>query len=296
VTARLLPGDELARGIREEASRDASVLTSKLGRAPVLVAIEAAREGATRVFGKAKRAAAREIGIRARHVRVDPASGEAGFAAALRAASADPAIDAITIERPLPASWDVVGLQELIAPEKDIEGLHPVNMGRLVSGAPVRFVPPAAEAALVLLRASGLALEGAQVAVVGAGFGVGRPVALLLLDAKATVEVCHIATRDLASRTRTADALVVCAGSPGLIRASMIKPGAVVIDVGTTVVHDPTTGERCTRGDVHEDVASVATAVTPVPGGVGPLTVALLLRNALRAASRLHELSEKAHG
>jgi methylenetetrahydrofolate dehydrogenase (NADP+)/methenyltetrahydrofolate cyclohydrolase len=293
--ARLLQGDAHVRRIRDEIAREVAHVKSKLGRAPVLVAVEAAREGATRVFGKRKRAAARELGVTTRHVRVDPAGGESAFVDAVRSVVADPGVDGVTIERPIPASWNVIALQELIAPEKDVEGLHPLNFGRLVSGAPVRFVPPAAEAAMELLRASGLVLEGAQVVVIGAGFAVGRPVSLLLLDARATVEVCHIATRDLAARTRLADAIVLCAGVPGLLRRDMVKPGCVVIDVGTTVVTD-SHGERCVRGDAHEDVSAVAAAITPVPGGVGPVTVALVLRNTVRAARHVAEAMEKAHG
>lgn len=295
MTARLLQGDEHARKIRDETAREVLVVKEKLGRAPVLVAVEAAREGATRVFGNRKRAAARDLGVTTRHVRVDPAGGEAAFAEALRTVVADPNVDAVTIERPIPASWNVIALQELVAPEKDVEGLHPVNVGRLVSGSPFRFVPPAAEAAIELLRASGIVLEGAQIVIVGAGFAVGRPVSLLLLDAKATIEICHIATRDLASRTRSADALIVCAGVPGLIRADMVKPGAVVIDVGTTVVTDAG-GERVVRGDVHDDVVTVASAISPVPGGVGPVTVALILRNTVRAARHTADAMEKARG
>jgi 5,10-methylene-tetrahydrofolate dehydrogenase/methenyl tetrahydrofolate cyclohydrolase len=267
-------------------------VTERSGRAPCLVAVEAAREGATGVYGKRKRRAARDLGVETRHVRVDPALGEIGFADRLLELAREPAVDAITIERPLPRTFDVVRLQELIPPEKDVEGLHPANVGRLVSGAPVRFVPPAAEAALMLLRDSGLELAGARVVVVGAGFGVGRPVALLLLDARATVEICHDATRDLAASTRTADAVVSCAGVPGLLKGDMIRPGAVVVDVGTTVVRDAG-GEACVRGDVDPSVLDVASCVTPVPGGVGPVTVALVLRNAARAARRALEAMEK---
>jgi methylenetetrahydrofolate dehydrogenase (NADP+)/methenyltetrahydrofolate cyclohydrolase len=202
---------------------------------------------------------------RARHVQIDPAEGEAAFARCLRELSLDPQVDAITLERPLPQGFDVVALQELIAPEKDVEGMNARNVGRLVSGA---------------------------VVVVGAGFAVGRPVALLLLDAGATVEVCHVATRDLAARTRHADVIVACAGVPGLITAAMVKPGAVVVDVGTTVVLDER-GERAVRGDVAPEVASVASALTPVPGGVGPVTVALILRNAVRAARSTADALEK---
>lgn len=283
MTCRWLKGDALARAVLDEAAREAKLVLARSGRAPRLVALEAGREGATGVYGTRKRRAARDVAIETRHVRVDPAGGFEAFASKLRELSADPEVDGITLERPLPRDVNAVALQELIAPEKDVEGLHPMNVGRLVSGAQARFVPCAAEAAVALVRESGALLEGAQVVVVGAGLGVGRPVALLLLAANATVEICHAATRDLAARTRHADVLVVCAGVPGLVTRDMVKPGAVVVDVGTTVVCKAEgTSEVC--GDVALDVFEVAGALSPVPGGVGPVTVALVLRNAARAA------------
>lgn len=283
MTCRCLKGDALARAVLDEAAREAKLVLERTGRPPRLVALEAGREGATGVYGTRKRRAAQDVGIETRHVRVDPAAGHAAFAAKVRELSVDPEVDGITLERPLPRDVDAVALQELVAPEKDVEGLHPMNVGRLVSGATPRFVPCAAEAAVALVRESRASLEGAQVVVVGAGLGVGRPVALLLLAANATVEICHAATRDLAARTRHADVLVVCAGVPGLVQKDMVKPGAVVVDVGTTVV-SLGKGASEVRGDVSPEVAEVAGALSPVPGGVGPVTVALVLRNAARAA------------
>jgi methylenetetrahydrofolate dehydrogenase (NADP+)/methenyltetrahydrofolate cyclohydrolase len=291
VTCRWLRGEPLARALLEEAIREAKVVVELLGRVPRLVAVEAGRETATEVYGTRKRRVARDVGIETVVARVDPSGGVEAFEEKLRELSADPSVDGITLERPLPKGLDAIALHELVAPEKDVEGLHPANMGRLVSGAPVRFVPCAAEAALALARESGIAFAGAQVVVLGAGFGVGRPVALLLLAADATVEVCHAATRDLSARTRHADLLIACAGVPGLVTKSMVKEGAVVIDVGTTVVVGDS-GAAEVRGDVLPEVSETASALTPVPGGVGPVTVALVLRNAARAARLSAEARE----
>lgn len=298
--ALLLAGDDLARRLDEETAARAKRLR-EAGRPVKLAAVQVGSPPASRMYVRRQRECAAGLGIEYRLEELPADSGESDVAEALARLNEDPSVTGIILQMPLPEGVDGRRVQGLIAPEKDVEGVHPANLGRLVAGEPW-VVPPTAAAAVALAEASGMSFAGAEAVVVGHSEIVGKPVALLLLhsrDAAATTTVCHIATRDLASHTRRADLLVVAVGKPGLVRGDMVKEGAVVIDVGINRV--PVLDERGnpvlredgrpkmrTVGDVaFEEVEPKVRAITPVPGGVGRLTVSMLMRNACICAEGL---------
>jgi methylenetetrahydrofolate dehydrogenase (NADP+)/methenyltetrahydrofolate cyclohydrolase len=223
------------------------------------------------------------VGIESQFVDVpgdEPASQSAELTAALRRLNVDPAVSGIIVQLPLPPGIALRTVVDVIDPLKDIDGIHPLNAGLLRLGYE-GFVPATAHAALEILERSGATIPGAEAVVIGRSPVVGMPVAFMLVKGGATVTVCHTKTRDLAAHTRRADIVVAAAGRPGLVTGAMLKPGAVVIDVGINVV------DGRIVGDVDfESAREVAAAITPVPGGVGPLTNALLLAHLVRAAQR----------
>ena len=289
MTARLLDGKALAADLRAEAAADAAAFLVEAGRAPGLGVILAGDDPASRSYVTAKEKACAEAGIASREILLPDGAPRAQLLAAVADLNAADAIDGILVQLPLP---DPSMEDEVIAamdPDKDVDGFHPVNAGRLVLGLPA-FVPCTPAGIVEMLRRAGVELRGAEVVVVGRSRIVGRPLSVLLSQkgADATVTVCHTRTRDLAAHTRRADILIAAAGRPGTITADMVKPGAVVIDVGVNRIPDATRprGYRL-AGDVDFDpVREVASAITPVPGGVGPLTIAMLLKNTVAAARR----------
>jgi len=226
--------------------------------------------------------ACQRIGVRYRNDRLAAGATQEALAAHLRALASDPRVTGIILQLPLPAGLDARAAQGLLDPRKDVEGVHPENLGR-TAGARGLLTPCTAAAAVHILEAEGVPLRGAEIVMVGHSEIVGKPAALMLLDRLATVTVCHVGTRDLAAHTRRADVVLVAVGKAGLIRKDMLRPGAVVVDIGINVVDDGAGGSRVV-GDVAPDAAEVAGLLTPVPGGVGPVTVAILLRNTVRAA------------
>lgn len=289
MTARLLDGKALAADLRAEAAADAAAFLAETGRAPGLGVILAGDDPASRSYVTAKEKACAEAGIASREILLPAGAPRAQLLAAVADLNAADAIDGILVQLPLP---DPSMEDEVIAamdPDKDVDGFHPVNAGRLVLGLPA-FVPCTPAGIVEMLRRAGVELRGAEAVVVGRSRIVGRPLSVLLSQkgADATVTVCHTRTRDLAAHTRRADILIAAAGRPGTITADMVKPGAVVIDVGVNRIPDATRprGYRLV-GDVDGDpVREVASAITPVPGGVGPLTIAMLLKNTVAAARR----------
>ncbi len=269
----LLEGRALAAEIRERAATEAAA-----GRPPVLAAVVATDDLATAWYlGSIARSTA-ATGIELREERLGNDDG-AGVLARLEALSADPAVDAIICLTPLPPGLTLSEAGERIAAAKDVDGASPLSLGRLTAGLEA-FAPATAQAVIELIRASGTSLEGAHAVVVGRSTVVGKPLAMLLLAEQATVTVCHTRTRDLVAETRRADVLVAAAGRAHLIGATHVAPGALVIDVGTNALPD---GSMV--GDVDTAaVEPIASAVTPVPGGVGPVTTAILLRNVVAAA------------
>jgi methylenetetrahydrofolate dehydrogenase (NADP+)/methenyltetrahydrofolate cyclohydrolase len=278
---RLIDGTRLAVSIRDETAEAARALTSH-GCPPKLVVVLATEDESTAWYVRSIARAARQTGIACDIVDVGPAASTDELRNVLTATSHDPDVHGVILQTPLPAHADLDTLREAIDPAKDIDGANPVSLGRLVANLPA-FAPSTAQAVIALLDDHGITLRGKTVAVVGRSTVVGAPTAVLLTRANATVTVCHRHTADLAAHTRDAEIVIAAVGRPGLITAEYIAEGAIVIDVGTTATDD---GRLL--GDV--DAASVegrAAALTPVPGGVGPVTTALLLQHTVKAASRL---------
>jgi methylenetetrahydrofolate dehydrogenase (NADP+)/methenyltetrahydrofolate cyclohydrolase len=230
-------------------------------------------------YVRSKRKAALEVGLRAEEHHLPADTTTAEVRAVVERLNADAAVDGILVQLPLPAGCDERAILDAIAPEKDVDGLHPVNAGKLAAGRDDGLVPCTPLGVMRLLAEAGCDPRGKDAVVIGRSPLVGRPMAHLLVRADATVTVCHAQTRDLEAKVRGAEIVVAAAGSPGLVLAGWIRPGAVVIDVGLTRGAD---GKL--HGDVEPSAAERAAAITPVPGGVGPMTIAGLLANALRAA------------
>lgn len=276
--ATILQGAAIAAQVEARIAEAVGRLAER-GVTPTLAIVDATGDEASARFARAKMRACARLGLETRHVTL-PASG-AGRELVERLCdlAEDPQVHGILLESPLPKEYRPLNLSGRLPPEKDVEGLHPYNLGRLFSGSPL-FVPATAAACMEMLRHHEIPLAGRRAVVVGRSTVVGRPVALLLLAEDATVTMCHSRTRDLAWHTRQADILVVAAGQPELITAEMVAPGAVVVDVGTNVTE---AGELV--GDVDfASVQTVASAVTPAKGGIGPVTTAVLVWNTVEAA------------
>jgi methylenetetrahydrofolate dehydrogenase (NADP+)/methenyltetrahydrofolate cyclohydrolase len=281
-----LSGRELAADIRAGTAAQAAELT-EAGRPPRLAIVTALADEASAWYVRSLATAAAKAGIGCDIVDLIPAIAEApGSAAAsievvLAELSAAAAVHGIILQTPLPAGARLAELAEVIDPGKDVDGANPASLGRIMTGLPA-FAPATAEAVVRLLEHHRIALAGRRAVVVGRSAVVGKPVAHLLLDRDATVTICHSRTRELAAITVQADVLVVAAGRVGLIGPEHVAPGATVIDVGTNATPD-----GGLAGDVDAKVGQVAGALSPVPGGVGPVTTALLLRHVTEAAARL---------
>jgi methylenetetrahydrofolate dehydrogenase (NADP+)/methenyltetrahydrofolate cyclohydrolase len=283
---KLLSGRELAAEIRTGTAELAAELT-EAGRPPRLAIVTAQADEASAWYGRSLATAAAKAGIGCDIVDLIPAlaevpgSGAASIEAVLAELSAAAAVHGIILQTPLPAGARLAELAEAIDPGKDVDGANPASLGRIMTGLPA-FAPATAEAVIRLLDHHGIALAGRRAVVVGRSAVVGKPLAHLLLDRDATVTICHSRTRELAAVTVQAEVLVVAAGRPGLIGPEHVAPGATVIDVGTNPTPD-----GGLAGDVDAAVGRVAGALSPVPGGVGPVTTALLLRHVAEAAARL---------
>lgn len=280
MTARILDGKAIAADIRSEVAERVRALSER-GVTPGLAAVLVGEDQASRIYVSAKHKACADVGIRSEQVDLPAYVTEHEVTATLRRLNRDPDIHGIIVQLPLPSHLHELEIQRTIAPEKDVDGLHPWNIGMMLRGEPT-FQPATPYGIVELLLRSGVSLEGAEVVVVGYGELVGAPLSILLaqdsIRGNATVTCTHAKTRNLTEHTRRADILVAAAGVPQLITADMVKPGATVIDVG---VHRTADG---LVGDVQAEVAEVAGAITPVPGGVGPMTVAMLLVNTVAAA------------
>jgi len=276
--ARLLQGGPIAAEIRQAVAEDVAAYTGRHGRAPVLAVVICGRDAPSMVYLHQILRSCEKVGIEGRLVEVDGAESEARLVEAIRALNADPAVNGIIVQMPLPPTVRLRPIVDAIDPAKDIDGIHPLNAGLLRLGYD-GFLPATAHAAVEILRRSGVEIEGKRATVVGRSAVVGMPAAFLLVRENATVTVCHSRTRDLARHVKDAEILVVAAGHPGLIRGDMLRRGVVIVDVGINVV------DGTLVGDVDfESALPVASAITPVPGGVGPLTNALLLAHLVRAA------------
>ena len=281
MTARILDGRSVSAQIRSEVSERVRALSEK-GVTPGLAAVLVGEDQASRIYVGAKHKACADVGIRSEQVDLPAYVTEGELLATLRRLNRDPEIHGIIVQLPMPPHLRELEVQRTIAPEKDVDGLHPWNIWMMMRGEPT-FQPATPYGIVELLLRSEIPLEGQEVVVVGYGDLVGAPLSIMLaqdsIRGNATVTCTHIKTRDLRAHTRNADILVAAAGVAGLIGGEMIKPGATVIDVG---VHRTADG---LVGDVRYDEAfEVAEAITPVPGGVGPMTVAMLLVNTVAAA------------
>jgi methylenetetrahydrofolate dehydrogenase (NADP+) / methenyltetrahydrofolate cyclohydrolase len=274
----VLSGRELAADIRAGTAAAAAGLTAA-GRPPRLTVVVATDDEATAWYVRSIASAAGKAGIGCEVEDLGPQATADGIEAQLTALSQDPTVDGVILQTPLPGGSRLAELAAAIDPAKDVDGANPVSLGRLMTGLPA-FAPATAEAVLRLLDHHRVPLEGRRAVVVGRSAVVGKPVAHLLLDRNATVTICHSRTRDLAAVTAQAEVLVVAAGHIGMIGPEHVAPGATVIDVGTNA-----TADGGLAGDVDPKVAEVAGALTPVPGGVGPVTTALLLRHVTDAAA-----------
>ena len=289
MVARILDGKSLAADLRAEIAAAVAGLKAAHGRVPGLAVVLVGDDPASRSYVTGKGKACAAAGIYSRQIDLPAAASRADILGVVRTLNADEAIDGILVQLPLPDSSIEREIIEAIDPAKDVDGFHPINVGRMVQGLP-SFVPCTPAGVMEMLRRAGVPLSGAAVAVVGRSQLVGRPLSILMSQkgVDATVTLCHTRTKDLARFTRAADVVVVAAGRPHTLTADMVKSGAVVIDVGVNRVPDPTkvAGHRLV-GDVdYAEVAEKAAAITPVPGGVGPLTIAMLLKNTLEAARR----------
>lgn len=289
MTATLIDGKSIATEIREEVGRGVEALLADGGPRPGLATVLVGDNPASHTYVRAKRKASAEVGIESFGHELPATASQAEVEDLVGKLNEDPSVHGILVQLPLPAGLDEEAVLKAISIEKDVDGFHPLNIGRLAQkGRDPLFVPCTPAGCLVLLKKSGAQLEGANAVVVGRSNIVGMPAALLLVKENATVTICHSRTKDLAGVCRSADVLIAAIGRPRMIKGSWIKPGAHVIDVGINRVEDSSTksGYRLV-GDVDFDEAvEVAGAITPVPGGVGPMTIALLLQNTLRSASR----------
>lgn len=276
--ARLLRGGPIATAIREQVGADVAAFREAHGYAPVLAILVVGADAPSLVYLHKILDGCRLVGVRGHLEELPAEATEEDVQTALRALQANPQVAGIIVQQPLPAGIPLKAVIDVLDPLRDIDGIHPLNAGLLSLGY-AGFLPATAHAAVEILRRSGIGIAGRHAVVVGRSNVVGKPAALLLLRENATVTVCHSRTPDLASVIRTGDIVVVAVGRPGLVTGDMLKPGAVVVDVGINVVDDALVG------DVDFESASrVASAITPVPGGVGPLTNAILLTHLVHAA------------
>jgi methylenetetrahydrofolate dehydrogenase (NADP+)/methenyltetrahydrofolate cyclohydrolase len=279
-TARLLEGGPIAAEIRAAVAEDVVSFTAQQGRPPGLAVVIIGRDAPSTVYLEQILRGCAKVGIDARFVELEGEATEASVVEVIRTVNADPTVDGVIVQMPLPPTIRLRAVIDAIDPDKDIDGIHPLNAGLLRLGYD-GFLPATAHAAVEILRRTGIEIAGRDALVIGRSAVVGMPVAFLLVKEDATVTVSHRRTLDLPGHVRRADIVVVAAGHPGLVTGAMLKSGAVVVDVGINVV------DGHIRGDVDfESARHVASAITPVPGGVGPLTNALLLTHLIRAAER----------
>ena len=280
MTAQLIDGNALAKSIRAEVAQRAQALAAK-GVTPGLAVILVGEDPASQVYVKHKVTDSREAGLHSVLERHPADMTEAALLDRIRALNADPAIHGILVQLPLPKHMNAARVIETISPAKDVDGFHVASAGALMIGQP-GFVPCTPYGCMKMLESIGYQLRGKNAVVIGRSNIVGKPMAMLLLQKNATVTICHSATADLAAHTRKADVVVAAVGKRNVLTADMVKPGAVVIDVG---MNRNDQGKLC--GDVDFDgVREVAGWITPVPGGVGPMTRAMLLVNTMEAAER----------
>lgn len=299
MTARILDGNKIRDQIFEELKDEVRVLTSA-GIRPGLAAVLAGENPASHLYVKSKIAACEQLGLASGLITPSAETSTLDMLRVVDDLNRDNDVDGILVQLPLPPQVDTKRILEAVDPAKDVDGFHPVSLGRLVSGRP-GLVACAPAGCMEILRRNSIVIEGANAVVLGRSDIVGKPMALLLMHANATVTICHSKTRDLPDVVRRADIVVAAMGKAGFVQADWIRPGAAVIDVGTNKITDAKEAERLLRnfperlekfrtkgsvlvGDVHPDAVNTAGALTPVPGGVGPMTITMLMSNTVKAA------------
>ncbi|MBX3491885.1 MAG: bifunctional methylenetetrahydrofolate dehydrogenase/methenyltetrahydrofolate cyclohydrolase [Parvibaculum sp.] len=295
--ARIIDGKTIAEGLRARVAAEVARLRKDHGLTPGLAVVLVGNDPASEIYVRNKGLQTKEAGMNSFEFKLPETTTQDALLAKVRELNADPAVHGILVQFPVPAQISQQAVIETIDPDKDVDGLHPVSAGRLASGLP-GLVPATPTGCLVLAReafkARGETLAGKHAVVVGRSNLVGKPVAQLLLGENCTVTIAHSRTADLPAVCRLGDILVAATGRAEMIRGDWVKPGAVVIDVGTTRIPAPERGEGKMRlvGDVaFAEAKAVAGDITPVPGGVGPMTIACLLRNTLFAAARIHGIA-----
>ena len=288
MSARILDGTTIGKAIRDEVAAEVARMKDS-GRRPGLAAVLVGEDPASAVYVRSKGKACEEAGMHSVTLRLPPDAPEAELLATVDRLNADPKIHGILVQLPLPKHINSEKVLRRIDPAKDVDGFHPMNVGKLVIGDKTAFRPATPYGVQQMLIRSGIETKGAHTVIVGRSNIVGRPMANLLIQqgpgGDATVTVCHSRTRDLPAVTRSADILIAAIGKAEFVTADMVRPGAVVIDVGINRVDDASRpkGYRLVGDVAYEQVAQIASAITPVPGGVGPMTIAMLLQNTLQA-------------
>lgn len=288
--ARIISGIETAKAIREEIATEVTDLKSRHGLVPGLVTILVGEDPASQSYVAAKNKTAHALGIHSEQVTLDAATSEEALLRLVGEYNANPAIHGILVQLPLPKHINEAKVLFAIDPEKDVDGFHPVNVGKMMLGERC-FLPCTPHGILELLQRSGTETSGAEVVVVGRSNIVGKPIANLMLQKRAggnaTVTICHTRTKDMEFHTRRADILIVAAGVAKMIKGHQVKEGAVVIDVGVNRIGQAESGKAILAGDVDfADVVDKVAAITPVPGGVGPMTITMLMKNTVQAAKQ----------
>ena len=286
ITGQIIDGKAHALRLRADIGQQVIARQAAGARAPALAVVLVGEDPASQVYVKNKIAACRDAGITSIEHRRDATLSQADLLALVDSLNRDPGVDGILVQLPLPGHIDAQLVISAISPEKDVDGFHPVNAGRLATGLD-GFVPCTPLGCLRLLEATLGDIAGAEAIVIGRSNIVGRPMASLLISASATLTVAHSRSRDLPELTRRADIVVAAVGRPEMVRGNWLKPGCTVIDVGINrVAKESGTGTRLVGDVAFHEAADIAAHITPVPGGVGPMTIACLLENTLKAASR----------
>ena len=281
---QIIDGKAIAKKIREEVSEKIAQLKEKNGITPKLCVVLVGDDPASQIYVRNKEKACAEVGINSEIRCLASSTKQQELVDLVRSLNGDKTVHGILVQLPLPKGLDARAVLDEVSAEKDVDGLHPLNMGKLLKGEAPLFVPCTPQGIIELILSTGLEIKGKEAVVVGRSNIVGKPTALLLLQRHATVTLCHSRTRDLGEVTRRADILVASVGSPRIIHGDMVKQGAVVIDVGVNRV------EGKLVGDVDFEAAKGKAAyITPVPGGVGPMTIAMLMKNTLLAAKQVSE-------
>ncbi|MFH7319937.1 bifunctional methylenetetrahydrofolate dehydrogenase/methenyltetrahydrofolate cyclohydrolase FolD [Desulfurivibrio sp. D14AmB] len=287
MSAKIISGTEVAKAIREELKAEVAELVNK-GVTPGLVTILVGEDPASQSYVAAKNKTAKELGIYSEQITLPADTPETDLLQLVEKCNKDPKINGILVQLPLPKHIDEAKVLYAIDPDKDVDGFHPVNVGKMVLGEQC-FLPCTPHGILELLKRSGVETSGAEVVVVGRSNIVGKPIANLMLQKReagnATITLCHTRTKDIAAHTRRADIIIAAVGVPKMITADMVKDGVVIIDVGVNRIGKSESGKAILAGDVDfEAVKEKASFITPVPGGVGPMTITMLMKNTVQAA------------